>query len=157
MAQEVIAREFVWEEARAALELPVRFSETDAMGIVHHATYVIWCEAGRVAWMEAVGMPYAEVAAGGNHLAVTGLHLEYRAPVRFGDRVRIVTWVTAVRSRQVTFGYEVRNAADDTLLATAVSEHICVDLAGRMAKLPAAVMERMQQGAAALAGTANRL
>ena len=68
-------REFVWEEAAAALELPVRFAETDAMGIVHHATYVIWCEAGRVSWIEAVGMPYAEVAAGGNHLAVTGLHL----------------------------------------------------------------------------------
>lgn len=156
MTQEAVEKDLVWEEARAALELAVRFAETDAMGIVHHATYVVWCEAGRVAWMDAVGMPYAEVAAGGNNLAVTGLHVEYRAPARFGERVRVVTWVTAVRSRQVSFGYEVRNAADDMLLATAVSEHICVDLEGRTAKLPAAVMERMRQGAAALAGAADR-
>ena len=53
----------------------VRYAETDAMGIVHHSNYVIWFELGRIAWMDAVGVPYAEVAAGGNHFAVTGLCL----------------------------------------------------------------------------------
>ena len=70
-----------------ALDLPVRFAETDAMGVVHHSAYVIWMEAARVAWMEAAGVPYAEIAAGGYHFSVTGLHGEYRAPARFGEHI----------------------------------------------------------------------
>ena len=54
-----------------ALDIPVRFAETDAMGVVHHSNYIVWFEAARVAWMDAAGMPYTEVAAGGNHFAVT--------------------------------------------------------------------------------------
>lgn len=146
----------IWQAAAAPLELTVRFAETDAMGVVHHATYVIWFEAGRVAWMEAAQMPYAEIAAGGHHFAVTALRVEYRTAARFGDRVRVVTWLERLRSRQVAFRYEVRHAAGDELLATGVSEHICVDLDGRMAKIPAAVVERLRAGAQQLAETGGR-
>ncbi|MFN8491712.1 MAG: thioesterase family protein [Caldilineaceae bacterium] len=137
-------------KAIVATELTVRFAETDAMGVVHHGAYVIWFECGRVAWMVAAEMPYTEVAASGHHFAVTGLHVAYRASARFGDTIRIVTRVTKLRSRQVEFSYEVRNASDDTLLVTGVSEHICVDLTGRMAKIPQAIFDRLQAGAARL-------
>lgn len=140
-----------FERAAAALELTVRFAETDAMGVVHHSAYVVWFEAARVAWMEAAQMPYAEIAAGGHHFAVTALRADYRTAARFGDRVRVVTWVERLRSRQVAFRYEVRLAAGDELLATGMSEHICVDLDGRMAKIPAAVVERLRAGARRLA------
>ena len=129
----------------------VRFAETDAMGVVHHAAYIVWLELGRVQWMTAARMPYAEVAAGGHHFAVTGIHANYRTACRFGDRVRIVTTLTKLRSRQVEFSYTLYNDANAILLATATSEHICVDLAGQMAKIPDTVIARLQAGAAYLA------
>ncbi|CAN5677157.1 thioesterase family protein [soil metagenome] len=135
------------EEASVATDLAVRFAETDAMGVVHHGAYIVWFECGRVAWMVAAQMPYTEVAASGHHFAVTGIHTAYRASARFGDTVRIVTRLTKLRSRQVEFSYEVRKAIDDTLLATGVSEHVCVDLEGRMAKIPSFILERLEQGA----------
>ncbi len=52
-------------------------------------------------------MPYAEVAAGGNHFAVTGVTVEYRQSVRFGDTITLVTGIEQLRRRKVTFGYEV--------------------------------------------------
>jgi len=138
-------------DASVATDMLVRFAETDAMGVVHHGAYIVWFECGRVAWMVAAEMPYTEVAASGHHFAVTGVHAAYRASARFGDTVRIVTRLAKLRSRQVEFSYEIRNGADGVLLATGVSEHICVDLAGRMAKIPPAIFDRLQQGASRLA------
>ena len=140
-----------WARATVPLDLMVRFAETDLMGVVHHSTYIIWFEAGRVAWMTAAGMPYAEVAGTGHHFAVTAVHAEYRAAARFGDVVRVITRLTRLRSRQVAFAYEVRHATTDERLANGSSEHICVDLDGRMAKIPEQVVARLVAGAERLA------
>ena len=126
----------------------MRFAETDAMGIVHHSAYIIWLEAARVAWMDAQGMPYAQFAAEGNHFAVIGIQVAYRQSCRFGDVVQVETQLTQLRSRQVTFTYKVRRAGDYALLATATSEHVCVDLEGRVATIPQHAMDRLQAGLA---------
>jgi acyl-CoA thioester hydrolase len=151
MSREKATENPEWHDALVGLDISVRFAETDLMGVVHHSTYVIWFEAGRVAWMEAAQMPYTEVAQGGHHFAVTGVAAEYRAAARFGDPVRVITRLALLRSRQVNFAYEVVHAQSNLLLATGRSEHICVDLAGRMAKIPPAVMERLHTGAKNLA------
>jgi acyl-CoA thioester hydrolase len=132
--------------ARAALDLPVRFVETDGMGVVHHSNYLVWFEAARVHWMDVAGMPYAQVAAGGNHFAVTAAGVEYRAPARFGDTVRVTVALAQLRSRQVRFEYVVENAASGVLLATGFTQHICVDLDGHVAKIPPAVLDRLLEG-----------
>lgn len=133
--------------APVAIEADVRFAETDQMGVVHHSSYIVWFEMGRVAWMKAAGMPYTEVADSGHNFAVTTIHAAYRASCRFGDTVQIVTRLTKLRSRQVEFHYEVRNAADQTVLATGSSEHICVDGVGKMTKIPSTIYERLWRGA----------
>jgi acyl-CoA thioester hydrolase len=134
-----------------ALDITVRFAETDLMGVVHHAAYVVWFEAGRVAWMEAAGIPYAEIAQGGHHFAVTGIHAEYRTAARFGEPIQVITRLAQLRSRQVSFAYEVIQPETGARVASGRSEHICVDLDGRMAKIPPAVIERLQAGATRLA------
>jgi acyl-CoA thioester hydrolase len=139
------------------LDLRVRFVETDAMGVVHHSNYLVWFEAARVAWMDAAGMPYAEVAAGGNHFAVTSAHVAYRASARFGDTVWVTAALGLLRSRQVRFDYSVHNLDTGALLATGYTEHICVDLAGKMAKIPAEVMDRLAAGVERLAQRAGAL
>jgi YbgC/YbaW family acyl-CoA thioester hydrolase len=113
-AHEPIVNESVPQEEEAsapvAVDIPVRFAETDAMGVVHHSAYIVWFEAGRIAWMAAAGMPYTEIAAAGRHFAVTAIHAEYRHAARFGDTVRVVTRLAKLRSRFVEFVYDVLNA-----------------------------------------------
>ncbi|MEZ4663320.1 MAG: thioesterase family protein [Caldilineaceae bacterium] len=137
-------------EAVVSTEIAVRFAETDLMGVVHHGAYIVWFEIGRVAWMDAVGMPYKEIAQGGNHFAVTGVNAVYRAAATFGDVLRIETRLTQLRSRQVSFAYEIRHRDSGELCVTGSSDHICVDLQGRMAKLPQAILDRLWEGAKAL-------
>lgn len=155
MSEAENSRNGEWIDGLHPLDITVRFAETDLMGVVHHGAYVIWFEAGRVAWMEAAGMAYTEIAQGGHHFAVTGITAEYRTAARFGDPICVVTRLARLRSRQVSFVYEVlRREADPsppTLLATGRSDHICVDTGGRMAKIPDAVFERLQAGASRLA------
>ena len=144
-------------QASAVLELPVRFVETDGMGIVHHSNYLVWFEAARVHWMDVAGVPYAEVAAGGNHFAVTAACVEYRAPARFGDTVRVTVALAHLRTRRVRFEYAIENAANGTLLATGYTEHISVDLAGHMARIPQPIMDRFASGIERMAATRRQL
>ena len=138
-------------EAVVLLRLVVRFAETDLMGIVHHGVYAEWLEAGRVAWLDGAGIPYIEVARGGYHLAVTGLTIAYRTPARFGDTIEVATRLTSLQSRKASFAYEVYNAADRALLATGLTEHVCVDGDAHVARIPADIGERIRSGANALA------
>ena len=146
----------VKDETGVSLDIEVRFAETDLMGVVHHSAYVVWLEAGRIAWMAAVGMPYTEVAAGGHHFAVTEVAIEYRTPAYFGDTVRLDTRLVELRSRQVEFEYQIHCAARDALLATGRSRHICVDLEGKMARIPEVVANRLSVGMAQLASDKDR-
>ncbi len=66
----------------------------------------------------------------------------------------MATRLTRLRSREVAFAYEVRRAGDDAFLASGVSEHICVDLQGRTAKIPDEVMAQLRQGTVAPANGA---
>ena len=144
-------------DAPVTTAIDVRFAETDQMGVVHHSSYVVWFEVGRVAWMKAARMPYAEVADSGYNLAVTAIHAAYRASCRFGDTVQLITRLTKLRSRQVEFSYEVRHSVDQTLLATGSSEHICVDSAGKMTKIPLPFYERLYAGAEQLAANSREV
>ena len=103
--------------AAVPLDITVRFAETDQMGVVHHSEYVVWFEAGRVAWMAAAGMPYTEIAGAGYNFAVTDLQCRYRNAIRFGDPVQVITRLGSLRSRQIEFVYEIRNLQTGVIYA----------------------------------------
>jgi len=114
----------------------VRYFETDQMGVVHHANYIVWCELARTRLCLEAGFHYAEIEKRGLLLLVTGVHLSYRAPARYGDTVRAACWVERVSSRGVTFEYRIERAdpaglAPPTLLAAASTEHVWVDAGTR--------------------------
>ncbi|HTK47849.1 MAG TPA: thioesterase family protein [Gemmatimonadaceae bacterium] len=120
-----------------ATELRVRYAETDRMGIVYYANYLIWCEVGRVEFMRALGGDYAALEAEGFGLAVAEASVRYLAPARFDDRVRIETTLGAVRSRAVTFDYVISHVESGARLATAYTALVSVDATGRpVALLP---------------------
>ena len=118
---------------------PVRYAETDQMQIVHHANYIVWMEEGRSEFMRASGGDYAAVERGGHLLAVTNVQARYLAPAHYGERVTVRTWVEELRSRTLTFGYEIVNAETGTLLVTGQSEHVCMDRQGRVIRIPEAI------------------
>ena len=119
-----------------ATELRVRYAETDRMGIVYYANYLIWCEVGRVEFMRALGRSYALLETEGYGLAVSEARVRYLSPARFDDLVRVETTLTSVRSRAVTFDYVISHAESGTRLATAHTSLVSIDAAGRPTSLP---------------------
>jgi acyl-CoA thioester hydrolase len=119
-----------------ATELRVRYAETDRMGIVYYANYLVWCEVGRVEFMRALGGSYAELEAKGYGLAVAEATVRYLAPARFDDPVRIETTLASVRSRAVTFDYVISHAETGTRFATAYTALVSIDSSGRPTALP---------------------
>lgn len=118
-------------------ELRVRYAETDRMGIVYYANYLIWCEVGRVEFFRALGRSYADLEAQGIGLAVSEARVRYLAPARFDDLVRVRTTLTGVRSRAVTFDYEISHVESGLRLATAHTALVSIDRDGRLAAVPA--------------------
>ncbi len=123
----------------------VRYHETDAMGIVHHAAYITWFEEGRSAFTRALGYSYAQMAADGMDLAVVDVSARYHQPARYDDEVVVSTCLQEMRSRDMTFSYEVRRAADGVLLVTGSSRHISVDRAGRAIRILDGVRRRLAE------------
>jgi acyl-CoA thioester hydrolase len=126
----------------AQLNITVRYAETDAMGIVHHAAYVVWLEAARVEWMRAIGFPYTRVEQLGVAFSVIELGLTYRASCRFGDEVQVEVWVSEISSRQVRFEYRVLNQGQ--LIAQGFSRHLCTERTGRTMRMPVEVWEGLK-------------
>ncbi len=114
----------------------VRYAETDQMGIVHHASYVVWLEEGRSQWMRAQGHSYSQFEKEGLLLAVSEVYLRYKQPARYDQRVTIRCWVESVRSRQIQFNYEVVDAESGAILISGYTQHICLDRKGQVTKIP---------------------
>ena len=128
-----------------ATELRVRYAETDRMGIVYYANYLVWCEVGRVEFLRALGGSYADLEAQGYGLAVAEATVRYLAPARFDDLVRVETSLVEVRSRAVTFEYAISNVNTDVRLATARTALVSIDPTGRPVALPPEFRERLDR------------
>jgi acyl-CoA thioester hydrolase len=119
--------------------IQVRYAETDAMGVAHHANYPVWFEVGRTDLMRALRLPYREVEARGLYLMLSGLSVHYRRAARYDDQLTLETQVGEVRSRRLTFDYRLTRAAPDgepELLATGTTEHVGTDHQYRVVRLP---------------------
>ena len=94
----------------SSVEFRVRYAETDQMGVVYHANYLIWCEIGRTDHIRALGQSYRDLEAQGIALAVSEATVRYIAPARYDDRVRVTTTLARVSSRALTFDYIITDA-----------------------------------------------
>jgi acyl-CoA thioester hydrolase len=115
----------------------VRYAETDQMGVVYYANYLVWMEVGRVEFCKRAGFNYRDMEMEDSILmAVAECHCRYLAPARFDDEVVVKTWIEQANPRIVTFAYEMRLADDAKKLATGHTRHILVDRRFRRARLP---------------------
>jgi acyl-CoA thioester hydrolase len=117
--------------------LRVRYAETDQMGVVYYANYLVWMEVGRVDLCRLCGFEYREMEQqDGVLLAVAEANCRYLAPARFDEEIIVRTWIESAHRRMVMFRYEMRLAANDCKLATGYTKHLFLDRELKQTKLP---------------------
>jgi len=123
----------------AAVEthLRVRYAETDQMGVVYYANYLIWMEVGRVELCRATGIRYRDMEIDdGVLLVVAEANCRYLAPARYDDEIRIRTWIAEATPRMARFEYECFDETSGKLLATGFTKHVFCVPDVRPRKLP---------------------
>lgn len=116
------------------IEIEVRYYETDAQGVVHHANYFKYFELARVQMLRAAGYAYAELERQGIFLVVHSIGCRYLQAARFGDVLRIVTTVERVTSARIDHSYQVYR--EETLIAEGQSTLACIDSQGQIQRVP---------------------
>ena len=116
----------------------VRYAETDAMGIVHHAVYPVWMELGRSDLLRLAGQGYADWEAQGVFIAVAELRVKFRAPARYDEQVTVRTWIKEAGRRRIVFAYAVTR--DEVRLAEGETVHLVMGPDGRNRTLPDAML-----------------
>lgn len=106
-------------------DIQVRYSETDQMGVVYHANYIIWFELGRTELIESLQLSYVAMEEKGIISPVIDVRATYKKPVRYGDKAKVKTWLKKYDGLRVTYSYEVLNGENEVCV-TGESVHICV-------------------------------
>jgi acyl-CoA thioester hydrolase len=122
----------------------VNYSETDQMGVVYHARYLVWLDVARTEHLRRSGMSYRDLEADGLRLAVSEVSVRFRQPARYDDPIRIRCWVREVASRRVDFGYAVEHAENNRLLATASTSLLALDGTMALTRLPERVRQALR-------------
>jgi acyl-CoA thioester hydrolase len=125
----------------------VRYAETDQMGVVYYANYLIWMEIGRVELVRARGFDYKELEqAEGLFLSVLDANCHYLYPARFDQEIIVKTEVVKSNSRTIEFAYQIRSAVPDRLLAEGSTRHIWLNRQWRPVRLPDQYREVLRIG-----------
>jgi acyl-CoA thioester hydrolase len=122
--------------------LTVRYAETDAQGIVHHANYLVWFEEGRSDFLRQKGLSYGEMEKSGLVVVVAEAEVRYRAPAFYEDVLRIRTTLQRAAGKILEFTYQVLRQ-DDTVLTEARTLHVVLGADRRPTSLPADFLEKM--------------
>ena len=118
-------------------QIRVRYAETDKMGIVYYANYLVWFEVGRVAWCRAKGFRYAEMeSTDKRYLMVAEASCRYKSPAQFEEDIIVRTGLAKATDRVIRYRYEICRKRDGQLLAVGETTHVVADRNYRPARLP---------------------
>ena len=124
--------------------LRVRYAETDKMGIVYYANYLIWFEIGRTEFCRARGFSYRDMEENEDaFLVVAESYGRYKAAAFYDDELLVRTHITEMRKRSLRFGYEIVRASDDQIIAEGETGHVVTDASGRVRSFPDGYAQRL--------------
>ena len=130
-----------------AHDVRVRFAETDAQGIAHHASFVIWLEEARVAYLAAFAGGYQAIRERGIEALTTGVHLEYERAAVFDDVLTVRVRCAEIRGARFRYEYVVER--DGERVATGWTAHATVDArTHRPTRVPAWFVEDVRRAEA---------
>jgi acyl-CoA thioester hydrolase len=118
----------------------VRYAETDRMGLLHHANYLVYFEQGRIELLRQHGLSYKDLEDRGFLLVLTKVEVRYRRPARYDDLLTLRTTVTRTTAVRIDHKYELFH--EGALLAEGASTLACVDRTGRPQALPDFLQDR---------------
>ena len=134
----------VWHETM----LRVRYAETDKMGIVYYANYLVWFEIGRTDYCRARGFSYRDMEENDAcFIAVVDARCRYKAPAHYDDEITVRTSLKNVRESVIHFGYELVRVSDGTLLAEGETMHVVTDAEMRRRTIPEKYMQAFRDAA----------
>jgi acyl-CoA thioester hydrolase len=134
--------EKVMEQGYAEARVRVRYAETDQMGVVYHANYLVWFEVGRVEFIRQLGLDYRSMEEDGALIAVAEATARYKAPARYDDELIVRTSLAGVRGPIVRFRYAVVRAADEMILCEGETVHFVVGRDMKRREMPAKYAEK---------------
>lgn len=102
---------------------PVRYTEIDSLGIVHHSKYPLWFEMGRIDFLKKAGLSSHKLHALGFLMPLTELKCEFKSPAKFGDAVTVITSLIYMSYVKIKFRYTVLNKATGIVLAKGITVH----------------------------------
>jgi acyl-CoA thioester hydrolase len=130
-----------WSETR----LRVRYAETDQAGVVYHANFLVWFEVGRVELCREHGFNYRDMEREADAwLPVTEARVRYRRPAHYDDELIVRSRVAELRSRAITFAYQIIRVADGALLAEGETSHVVLNTQGRPRAFPPAYAAKLR-------------
>ncbi|WP_411953248.1 acyl-CoA thioesterase [Alkalibacillus sp. S2W] len=106
-------------------DIKVRYQETDQMGVVYHANYLVWFEIGRTHLIEQLGFNYADMERDGIVSPVVDINAQYKKPLTYGETASVKTYISSYDGFRIIYGYEVYTESGD-LAVTGSSSHVCV-------------------------------
>ena len=140
LAEEVAGRGYAETTVR------VRYAETDQMGVVYHANYLVWFEVGRVEFMRQVGLDYRDMEREeGALIAVIEARARYKAPARYDDELIVRTTLASVRGSVVRFTYAILRAGETAVLCEGETVHMVVGRDMKRRALPERYAEHFRQ------------
>ena len=119
----------------------VRYAETDKMGVVYYANYLVWFEVGRADLLRSLGWTYREMETQGISLPVIEAQCEYLRPARYDDEIEVRTEGRMLSPVRMEFQYQIVKIADQSVAASGRTVHASLDPSGRPVRLPARVRE----------------
>ena len=125
---------YIGQMPEHSLEIPVRYADTDAQGVVFFANYLTYMDEATTAWLDAAGVRYAALLAAGVDFVYADAHIAYRGSARHGDTVTVSSRVVAVGRTSFTSSCVIR--VGERLVAEGELVHVCVDTAGRPVLVP---------------------
>jgi len=128
-----------------ATDIRVIYGDTDQMGVVYYANYLRYFEAGRNELIRARGLRYRDFETRfGLRLPVAEAQVRYRAPARYDDLLTVETSLAEVKRASARFGYRI--VREGEIVATGHTVHACVDLEGRIRRMPPELLARLAGG-----------
>ena len=137
------ASPLLWHQSR----FRVRYAETDQMGVVYYANYLVWMEIGRVELVRSLGLDYKHLEeSSGLYLTVIEASCRYLYPARYDQEIVVETRIESCNPRILEFEYSIRSADPDRLLAQSSSRHMWLNRNWRPTRLPEQYLAKLRLG-----------
>ncbi len=115
-------------------QIRVRYQETDNMGVVYYANYLVWFEVARTEYLRREELSYRKMEEDGMYLMVASASCQYKSPARYDDVVKVETWIPEIKNSSLKFEYKI--SLGERLIATGESVHVFTNKSGRPLRVP---------------------